>query len=67
MDGYVPTGKRDLAIRQYATGDCVKLENALRRIGFQPLEKNQDSMVYKNLTKSQFIALYSKGKYDRYH
>ncbi|XP_063448756.1 uncharacterized protein LOC134728188 [Mytilus trossulus] len=59
MDGYVKRNNRDLAIRSYATGDCQKLEGALKRIGFQPLD-NQDSMVHKNLTKSQFIALYNK-------
>lgn len=60
MDGYTRKNNRDLATRLYAKGDCEKLEVALRRIGFQPLDKDQDSMVYKNLTKSQFVALYSK-------
>lgn len=61
MDGYVRRDKRDLDIRPFAKSDCEKLERALRNIGFEPLDKNQGSMVYKNLTKSQFEALYSRG------
>ncbi|XP_076107014.1 caspase-3-like [Mytilus galloprovincialis] len=60
MDGYVRRDKRDLDIRPFAKSDCEKLEGALRKIGFEPLDKNQGSMVYKNLTKSQFEALYSR-------
>ncbi|XP_052072821.1 uncharacterized protein LOC127710893 [Mytilus californianus] len=61
MEGWKAKQGDNLVARSYAKNDCDMLEKSLKSLGFQPLDENEDSMVYKNLTKSQFEALYKKA------
>ncbi|CAC5410475.1 CASP3 [Mytilus coruscus] len=58
MDGYTP--KRGLNVRSYAKNDCDLLEETLKHLGFQPFDDKENRMVYKNLTKREFEALYNR-------
>ncbi|XP_063448752.1 caspase-3-like [Mytilus trossulus] len=60
MDGYTFTEKRGLAVRSYAKKDCDELEKTLKQLGFKPFDDKENIMVYKNLTKREFEALYNK-------
>lgn len=61
MDGYSFTAKRGLKVRSYAKDDCDSLEETLKHLGFQPFDDKKNKMVYKNLTKREFEALYNRG------
>ncbi|XP_052072812.1 caspase-7-like isoform X2 [Mytilus californianus] len=58
MDGYTPI--RGLNVRSYAKNDCDLLEKTLKHLGFQPFDDKENRMVYKNLTKTEFEALYNR-------
>lgn len=60
MKGY--TEDRRLGVRLYAENDCDLLEKALTELGFEPWDGKDSKMVYTNLTKKEFTALYNKGK-----
>ncbi|XP_071180364.1 caspase-3-like [Mytilus edulis] len=60
MDGYSFTEKRGLKVRSYAKDDCDSLEETLKHLGFQPFDDKKNKMVYKNLTKREFEALYNR-------
>ncbi|XP_071180361.1 caspase-7-like [Mytilus edulis] len=58
MKGY--TKERGLGLRPHAENDCDLLEKALTELGFEPLDGKDSRMVYTNLTKNKFTALYNK-------
>ncbi|XP_063448753.1 uncharacterized protein LOC134728187 [Mytilus trossulus] len=61
MEGWEAGNRDHLVARSYAKNDCEMLEKSLKSLGFKPLDENEGSMVYKNLTKSQFKDLYKKA------
>ncbi|OPL32600.1 hypothetical protein AM593_03365, partial [Mytilus galloprovincialis] len=63
MKGY--TEDRRLGVRPYADKDCDLLEKALTELGFEPWDGKDSKMVYTNLTKKEFTALYSKEPQEK--